>query len=269
MKKIKIALLVGFLVYQEGCYRSPKSLLNQGLELVQKQDYLNASEKFESLVDNPSASELSLKAAKEGAQISFFQLKDYDKALKFYRYLVLNSENQQDRLLAQTQIISIYFDHKQDYKSAIKEISTFIFLNGNNNELGEKYKLDLARCYLHLESFAQALQELEALIKSKSSKKTKVEALLLMGNIYLNQKDNVRSSEVFRQLLNDHLERALKEKVPILLSVVLEENNDFKGAIEVLKKYETQMENKEYIELRRKKLEERIRNAPGTKGFRK
>lgn len=252
-----------------GCYRSPQSLYKVGTDYQKNQEYQKASEQFEKLINAVSVNEFTLKAAKEGAQINFFQIKNFKKSLMFYRYIVLNSQNEEERLSAQKQIISVYFDHNQDYLNAIKEISKLIFLSGKNSEQSEKYKLDLAKCYMHLENLQQALDELEGILNGNPSEDLKFEALLLKGNIYLNKKNGLKSAEVFRELLKNHLDKAISENVPILLSVVLEDTNDFKGAIEILKKYEAKMKNKEYVELRKKKLEERIRNAPGTKGFRK
>ncbi len=265
----KKALLVSLLVILGGCYRSPKVLYESGLESAKSHDLESAMALFEQVVQQRSHPSFSLLAAKEAASISFFRLKDYKRALKYYKFIVLNSQNQMERIEAQKQIISIYFDHEQDYKNAIKEITKFIFLNGKNNEYADKIKINLAKCYLHLGNFEQAIQELTGILKDNPSTEVQVEALLLMGNIYLNQKNNLKSAEVFKTLLDKHTESALRENVPVLLSVVLEDNNDFKGAIEILKKYETKMTNKEYVELRLKKLAERIRNAPGTRGFRK
>ncbi|HPI39488.1 MAG TPA: tetratricopeptide repeat protein [Pseudobdellovibrionaceae bacterium] len=252
-----------------GCYQSPKSIFQEGVSLQKNQEFHKASEKFEQLIYKSEVDEFTLKAAKEGSQLNFFQIKNYKNALKFLRYIVLNSQNQEERLSAQKQIISIYFDHEQDYKNSIKEISKFIFLNEKNSNLVGQYRLDLAKSYMHLENLEQALAEINGILNDRPSEGLKFDALLLKGNIYLNKKNNLKSAEVFREMLDKHSEKAISENVPILLSVVLEDNNDFKGAIEVLKKYEAQMKNKEYLELRKKNLEERIRNAPGTKGFRK
>ena len=90
---------------------------------------------------------------------------------------------------------------------------------------------------------------------------------------YYKQNHNINiykeAADQFFKLIQANPEKSTKENVIITLAVCYEENLDFKGAIQVLEKYKAIHPQPDYIELRIRRLKERLKNAPGARGMRK
>lgn len=61
-------------------------------------------------------------------------------------------------------------------------------------------------------------------------------------------------------------ERSAKENIGLTLSVCYEELKDFKSAIDLLEKIKSQHPMPEYIDIRIKRLQDRLKNQPGARG---
>ncbi len=78
-----------------------------------------------------------------------------------------------------------------------------------------------------------------------------------------------RAADIFKTLIQKFPEKSIQENVALMLAVCYEENMDFKSAIAILEEHRNKYSPPEYIELRIKRLQERLKNAPGAKGYRK
>lgn len=213
-------------------------------------------------------SKYAMEAAREAARISFFEIKDFGKAVYYYHFIVLNSLSEQERLEAQKQISSIYFNNLQNYQQSILEYSKLLQMPHTDQE-ATQYKINIARSYYYLNSFFQAESEIDALLKLKADDNIRFSALMLKGNILVAKKDFVSAVDVFKGLIEKYPEKANQENVALTLAVCYEESFDFKSAVAVLEQQRATYRPAEYIELRIKRLQERMKNAPGAKGFRK
>lgn len=220
------------------------------------------------VVKRTPPSKYSMEAAREAARISFFELKDYNKAVHYYHFIVLNSQNEGERLEAQKQIASIYFNNLQNHQQSILEYSKLQQLPHTDLE-ATQYKINIARSYYYLNSFFQSESEIDALLKLKADDNVRFSALMLKGNILVARKDFVGAVDIFKSLIEKYPKKANQENVALTLAVCYEESFDFKSAIAVLEQLRASYKPEEYIELRIKRLQERMKNAPGAKGFRK
>lgn len=209
-----------------------------------------------------------LEAAREAARISFFEIKDFKKAIHYFHFIVLNSKDEKERLQAQKQIAEIYFNNLQDYKQAIIEFSKLQQMPHTDLEASQ-YKMNIARAQYYLNNFFQAESEIDSLLKLKNDDNIRFSASMLKGNILVAKKQFVEAAEIFKGLIEKYPEKSTEENVAMILAVCYEENFDFKSAISVLEAHQKNYSPPEYIELRIKRLKERMKNAPGAKGFRK
>ncbi len=209
-----------------------------------------------------------LEAAREAFKLSFYELKNYPKAVNYLRFLVLHSGDQKERLESQKQIASIYFNDLQDYQASIIEYSKLQQMPHSDLEAAQ-YKLSVARAQFYLNNFFQAESEIDTLLKLKAIGTLRAGALLLKGNILIARKEYPKAIDVFKTLMAESPEYATQENVGLTLAVCYEENNNFKDAIRVLESFRGKYSPPEYIELRLKRLSERLKNAPGAKGFKK
>lgn len=261
MAGVLILIFVSFL----SCNSAEDRLLQEARSETEKgrfKDAVVALEKF--LVRSPDSKE-TVSAAREAARLLFYEIQDFNKAIKFYRILVLSAPDPVERLNAQKQIVSIYFDHLMDYPQAIIEINKMIVMLSSQKEKTE-YKMKVARAYYYQNNFIQAENEVDEFLRVDQPDDLRFDMLFLKGNINLAKKDIPKSIEIFRKIILDFPERAVKENVGLTLSVCLEEQKDYKGAIEVLEKMRALYSTPEYIDIRIHRLRGRLKNLPGARG---
>jgi tetratricopeptide (TPR) repeat protein len=223
---------------------------------------------YEKIVKRYKEEPKAIQSAREASKICFFEIKDYKKAIVFYKHLVLYSPYPDERIQSQKQIALIYFDHVMDYEKAILENHRLLEMPHSIDE--EIFiRMNIARAYYHLNFFLQSEIEADAILKINVTGDKKFDVLLLKANISLAQKNIKKSSEIFKEIMDEFPKRALQENVGLTLAVAYEEQNDFISAINMMEKIKPFFKPPEYIDLRIKRLKERQKNAPGAMGFKK
>lgn len=256
-----VLLLVGCSSQEKADYADAQKAIDQG-------HFRIAVGLLENVVKRNSGSSLTLEAARETARIAFYEIKDYKKAIEYSKFIVLHSLDAQERRESQRQVASIYFDNLQNYNSAILEFSKLLEMPHSDVE-ETQYRLSLARSYYYMGNYSQALSEIESLLIKKSEENILFGAKLLKGNILVAQKQFTKAVEVFKMIIDTYPDKSFKENVGLILAICYEENDDYKSALKVLESYRGKYNPPEYIELRIKRIQERQKNAPGAKGFRK
>ncbi|PIS10591.1 MAG: hypothetical protein COT73_08470 [Bdellovibrio sp. CG10_big_fil_rev_8_21_14_0_10_47_8] len=236
-----------------------------GLEEEKLGHFHTAVGNFERVISRSPTSSLGIQAIREAARISFYEIKDFSMAVQFYQKLVLSSPDAEERLKSQRQIVSIYFDQLTDYQRSVLEINKLVPMLHDQKEKKD-YKIKLARSYYYLSNFLQAENEADEFLRSEPSVDQKFDMILLKGNIQLAQKNYTKSTELFRELMKEFPQRAIKENVALTLSVNYEEMKDYKGAIEILQSIRSSHPMPEYIDIRIKRLSDRMKNQPGARG---
>lgn len=254
--------------FLSACSSQEEADFKKGQSAVAEGHNKTALDYFDHVIKRNASEKLCFEAAREGARVAFYDLHDYQKAAEYLHYLVLHSKDEKERVEAQKQIAQIYFNNLQNYPQAILEFSKLQEMPHSELEQAQ-YQINLARADYYLNNFYQAQSEIDSLLKLKSDDNIRFSALMLKGNILVGEKKFAAAAEIFRDLIEKNPEKATQENVALTLAVCYEENNDFKDAIKVLEQYRGKYNPPEYIELRIKKLQERMRNAPGAKGFHK
>lgn len=252
-------LLISCSSQQEKIYETAK------LE-IEKGHFRTASTYLEQTIKRDPTSQLSVEAAKDGAKIALYEIKDYQKAIYFLKMIVQNSKLFDDVKQAEINITQINFDNLQNYNEAIKGFNKILEANKSDSNL-YKLRLNLARAYYYKNDFLQSEKELQYLLSLKIDDELTFQAMSLLANIYLAQKYFPRASEKLEEIIKKFPEQALKENTYLNLSVCFEEIYDYKRAIATLEKIKDIYQPKEYITLRIKRLLERQKNAPGARGL--
>ncbi|MCB9027163.1 MAG: tetratricopeptide repeat protein [Bdellovibrionaceae bacterium] len=206
----------------------------------------------------------SLKAANEAARIALLNTKDFYAAISFLEFIVLYSQETEKRSKAQEQIAFIYFDRLNDYESAIKEYSRLLALPLENLKKIE-FKFKVAKAFYYLNKFSQSVLELDSLLKQKLTDEDVFAVRLFKANVLLTKKDFDRAIEEYELLLEEFPEKSVKEKLDLVVAVAYEDKNEFHKAIETLEKMKEKSEDPDFIEIKIKRLKERISNQPKKK----
>lgn len=265
MKKWAFVALVLAL---SACSSQEEADYKQAQKAMGQEHYRIALAHLDRVIKRSSSSKLPLEAARDAARISYFEIKDFKKSVDYYHFIVLHSEDEKERVESQRQIAAIYFNNLQDYPRAIIEYSKLQQMPHTDLEEAQ-YKMNVARAQYYQNNFFQAESEIDSLLKLKGDEATRFSALMLKGNILVARKDFTKAADIFKELIRDFPEKSIQENVALILAVCYEENFDFKSALGVLEAHRGKYNPPEYIELRIKRLQERMKNAPGAKGFRK
>lgn len=265
---IRASVLGALLTCLPGCVPGSQ----KEFELAQSESgsgqFKSAVLRYEKIMGRYPGEEIALKAAREGGRLSFYDTKDFKKAVELFKYVVLYSNDSTERQSAQKQIADIYFTQLNDYPKAVVEINKVLTIVQDPNERA-KYKINLAKAYYYQNNFMQAENEVDEFLRITKDEKLRFDLSMLKGNIALAKKDLLKATEIYRNVMKTYPQRAQQENVALTLAVCYEELKDFKNAaatLEILKKTHPVPE---YIDVRIKRLQERQKNAPGAKGMHK
>lgn len=261
-------ILLLFVSILSACSSQEQADFNSAQKEINQGHYRIALGHFDQVIKRNKTKALVVEALRESARISFFEVQDYPRAIAYYRQLTLKSPDQTERLASQKQIAQIYFDNLQDYSNSIVEFSKLLQMKPSTKD-AYTYRTNIARSWFYTNNFFQASSEVDSLLKEPLDLESRFDIQLLKGNILVAQKNYKDAVAQFVALLENNPERAGKENVILTLAVCYEENFEFKQAIQVLEKYRNIHNQPEYIDLRIKRLKERMKNAPGARGMRK
>lgn len=202
----------------------------------------------------------------EAAQIARFEIQDYDRAIRIYREIILKSEDVDQRIYAQKSVAEIYLENLQSYALALKELQILESIIKDEKE-NEKIKLKIAQAQYLTGNNQQAIEEIENSLKT--AKNETLNFLKLKAQVLVAQKKFKEAIACYQEILKRDAKYFASENLFIATSVVYEENEEYEEALEYMKKYENQIKDKAYFELRNKRLRERLINKPLFKGRRK
>lgn len=259
-------LLSYFFVLIVGCRPSSEKLYDQAHIESEKGHFriavslLERGAKIEK--ENPARYRFLL----EAARLARFEMQDYEKAIRIYKEVVLNSTDEPQRISSQKALAEVYFDNLQNYTQALKEMLV-LEPRLKNQEDREALKLKIIRCLYLTGQNQQALEEINT-----SLSKVKYELLnflKLKAQVLVAMKKYQEAIDTYQKIYDKDQRFFENENLFIAASVVYEENEQFESALKYLNKYEKQIKDKAYLELRYKRLKERMMNKPLFKGKRK
>ena len=259
-----LGLIIGIALALTGCTSRSERELSQAKAELSAGNQKAALIRLENLLLIDPDDSVTLNAAREGARVSFFEAKDFQRAIRFNEHLVLYSTDPEEVIRSQKQIVLIYLEHLQDYEKSIIEIGRVLSIETDPKEVVD-LRMKLARSFYHLKRFFQALTEINEALKSKEGKAEEFALLLLKANVLTADKKFPEAVTIYQQLMGIDRARAIKENVPMTLAVCLEETKDFTQAMDVLEKIKPEYPVPEYVDLRIKRLKERAKNQPKTK----
>lgn len=264
-----IFILLCSCLWITGCRLNFQSMEYKRAEAAaEKQNFKSALKHYDRVIRSRPRSELALEAARKGSRIAHLETSQFIAAIHFYRHLIIYSADEPERIAAQKKIAAVYFEKISDYASAIREYSRLLYLPHEKDE-ERLYRFNIAKSYFYLNNFYQAATEMKDLLGLVTDEDGKFEYLAFRGNILLTTKKLDEAAEIFVELMKTYPEESVRENVPLSLAVTFEEKGEFDKAVAVLEKVKKSHPSPEFIELRIKRLKERISNLPGAKGLRK
>lgn len=232
---------------------------------IEHQEYAAAVSILSNIVQDDPDGPRALEAARVGARVAHLNAKDYAKAVDFYRHIVMSSPNPDERKAAQRYIAQIYFEDLQDFSQAVNEYERLLNLDLKPEEAFQ-YRLNLAKSHLRLNNIDQAIVEVDSLLSQKHTPEHEFEARIFKANTLTASKRLPEAAEMWETILKEFPDKSKKENVAMNLVVCYEEMKDFNKAIEVLEGMREGYAHPDFLDLRIKRLRERMGNQPGAQG---
>jgi tetratricopeptide (TPR) repeat protein len=240
----------------------------RGQQAASKKNYEKALRHFKKVAEREPDTNLSVLAAREAAQIAFFETKKFQQAIEFYLHLVKYSQDERERRDSQSKIATIYFDKLNDYPRAIEEFNKLLLLRNSNEEVAE-YRFHLAKAHFNMNHFFEAETELQDALKVVENPDRKFDLLMFKGSLFFNTKRIDQAIDVYKELTLKYPERAKRENIAMNLIVCYEEKEAFDLAIQKLQEIKANYPDPEFIDLKTQRLKDRKANLPGSRGLRK
>ena len=248
------------------CQSRAEKFYHLAQKKIEQRQFLDAVDLLENSAELEKNNRIWSKTNFEIARILRFDIQDYNKALLVYRELILKSEDASIRLLAQESIAEIYFENIQDYVTAVKEYLLLESLIKDPEKL-EKIRLKIAQCYRYTGSFKTALEYIEIFVNTSKTEKNAFLKLKAQTLTSLGQYDEAIKN--YNLILANDQKHFIDDNLYVAVAMVLEEKQDFKAALAYLQQNKDKIKNGSYVDLRIKRLNEKLLNKPFTKGVRK
>lgn len=265
-KSIKLFILLLTASAISACQSRAEKFYHLAQTKIEQRQFADAVDLLENSAELEKNNRLWSKTNFEIARILRFEIQDYNKALLVYRELILKSEEVSIRLLSQEAIAEIYFENIQDYLTAVKEYLLLESLIKDPEKL-ERIRLKIAQCYRYTGSFKTALEYIEVFLNSAKTEKNSFLKLKAQTYTSLGQYDEAIKN--YNLILTNDPKYFLNENLYVVVAMTYEEKQDYKTALAYIQQNKNKIKDGSYVDLRIKRLNEKLLNKPFTKGVRK
>lgn len=262
----KLFLFAGILIGLNGCTPQSEKFYSEAYTEIENGHFRIALDLLEKSAAIEKDDKKKTKALVEAARIARFEIQDYDRAIRINRQIILKSEDLKQRILAQETLAEIYLENIQNYAQALNELLILEQLTLGPEEK-EKLRFRIAQAYFLTGHPNASFEYIEASLKSPVSDRKNL--LKLKAQILVSQKKYDDALATYEEIRKSEPDFFAKENLYISTSTVFEEKEDYASALAYLEKYQNLVNDKSYLELRFKRLRERLTNKPLFKGRRK
>jgi len=231
---------------------------------AESQDYKTAVKYYKRVLLKAPDSELALNAADKASQLALLKTQDYLQAIEFFKYIVLHSKDEKQRHQAQEKVAFIYLERLNLFEKAIEEYSRLVALPILATQKVE-YRHKIARAFYYLNKFDQALLEITDILDEQINEDQRFALSLFKANVLLTQKKTYEAIEELNKLHTSFPSRSKEEKIRFMMAVAYEDQNEFDKALEILNEIKLEYDDPDFIEIKIKRLTERMANQPGRK----
>lgn len=259
-------LVLSSAVFLSGCTPQSEKLYDEAYKEIESGHFRIALTLLERSAELEKNDKKKTKALTEAARISRFEIQDFDRAIRINRQIILKSQDPRQRFNAQDALAEIYLENLQNYSQALKELLILEQLDVGA-ELKEKTKFKIAQAQFLSGNPNASLEYIEAASKMKVEDPKPF--LKLKAQVLMSLKKFDEALAVYEEIRKLDERYFAQENLFIATSIVFEEKEDYASAISYLEKYQDQIQDKSYYELRIKRLKEKLINKPLFKGRRK
>ncbi|MBY0553254.1 tetratricopeptide repeat protein [bacterium] len=265
-KYTRTLFIIAALIAVSACKPASERLYVEAYAEIEKGHFRIAVDLLEKSSNLEKKNYLKFRYLAEAGRIARFEIQDYERAIRIYKNIILQSEDEAQRINAQEAISEIYLENLQNYAFALRELQVLEPLVKDAKEK-EKVRLKIAQSMYLTGNNEQAIEQITTSLKSASSET--MNFLKLKAQVLVAQQKYKDAIEAYQDIYKRDPSYFEKENMHIATSVVYEENEEYGEALDYLNKFEKQIKDKQYLDLRKRRLKERLVNKPLFKGKRK
>lgn len=254
------------LISLSGCKKQSERIYNEAYKEIEQGHYRIAADLLEKSADQEIDNNKKTNALLEAARLSRFEIQDYNRAIRINRKIILTSTDAKARIKAQESLSEIYLENIQDYESALREFLTLEPLITEKSDK-DKIKLRISQSQFLSGNVIAAYENVD--LASKANGEYQKNFLKLKAQILTNLKRFDEAIATYNELRILEPDFFKNENLYITTSFVYEEKEDYAAALKYLEKHENEVKDKTYLEVRNKRLKEKLINKPFYKGRRK
>ncbi len=266
--KVGMALLTSAIAFSTMVSCSPQSdkLYNEAYSEIENGHFRIAISLLEQSAKLEKNDKKKTKALIEAARISRFEIQDFERAIRLYREVILKSQDSKQRIGAQEAVAEINLENLQNYSQALSELLILEQLN-LSSEQKEKVKLRIAQAQFLTGNAATALEYIDSALKNVTQERKYF--LKLKSEVLMARQRRDEALLIYEEIRKLDEKYFSDENLYIASSIAFEEKEDYAGALAYLEKYRSKIKDISYLELREKRLKEKVANKPLSRGRRK
>jgi tetratricopeptide (TPR) repeat protein len=230
-----------------------RRLLSSAKTFQKNRQWQEAAEEYERAVRYAPDSSTGIEAARLGAGVCLYDLKNYDKAVFFFRHLVLHSQKNTEVRWAQQKLAEVFYEKVNNYTQSIIEYQRLLQANPSKEEAAE-YRLRLGRSYYYLANFDQAISEANEFLSKNPVDPKDFDMLMLKADSYLAEKKIDEAVSIYNQIENQYSNHEELYRVKLNKSLAYEDKKDWDKAVQELEEIRNAYPHPDVIDLKIKTI---------------
>ncbi|MDZ4677288.1 MAG: tetratricopeptide repeat protein [Oligoflexia bacterium] len=230
-----------------------KRLLSSAKNFQKNRHWQEAAEEYERAVKYAPDSPTGIEAARLGAGVCLYDLKNYEKAVFFFRHLVLHSQKSTEIKWAQQKLAEVFYEKINNYTQAIIEYQRLLQAAPSKEEAAD-YRLRLGRSYYYLANFDQAISEVNEFLNNNPQDPKVFEMMMLKADSYLALKKIDDAVAIYDQIEKQFASNEELFRVKLNKSLAYEDKKDWDNAVQELEEIKNTYPHPDVIELKIKSI---------------
>lgn len=233
-----------------------KRLLTSGKMNQENKNLKEAIDDYIRVVKYAPESNEALEAARAGAEISLYELKDYNVAIFFFRHIVRQSQRRAEVHWAQETLAETYYEKLTNYPQAIMEYQRLLE-GGHTGPEYSGYRLKLAPSYYYMGNFDQAILEANDFLAKQPGDPLAFDMYMLKANSLSAQKKTDEAMAIYKFVEAKFPNHPQVYEAKMSKSLVFEDRKDWEHAIQELTEIKDKYPQPDVIALKIKAIEHR------------
>lgn len=254
------SLFFAFLLFCVSCGSNEgQAVYDKGEKLKKDGRYEEAITEYRYVALHYQKAKFAPEALFRIGEVSYLYLKDFKAAGRAFRDLLNNYSWSARCKQAQLHLADIEMYGLQDFKQAIVEYQKAISYYGAEKE-AERFQHEIAKAYFNLENFEQQRVELNLLLTKFPDSELAKSVYYEIANSYYIEGNSDEAIDSYKKVIEKFPSTSVSLESKFQMASCLEEKEDLRGAIAILKEIEGVYPNYKIVKMRIERIKKRLKS---------